>query len=226
MLTEFPKDCDRRPIVLIGHCYGGLVMQQAYLTSHRLASDYPGIYNSITGMIFLGTPFQGSCLSNMGTGGENTGTVGEIYQVIRQQNLKIEDGLLQTIAHDNTILVDTVADFTREIQKRTAPPGLFCFFERRSTPIGKIANLKDRPMEFAVNESSGTLPGYGKLGLALDHFNMNKFGSNKDNHYISIIEELLHLTENTKDIMRKRAEALRAFPFIGPSKSSYANFLM
>lgn len=200
------QECERRPILMIGHCYGGIIMQQTYLTSHLHVRDYPGIYDSITGMIFLGTPHQGSGISEMGT-------VGKIYEVISQQRLQIEGGLLQTIAHDNTILVDTVADFTREVKQRVGPPELFCFFERRSTSVGIIAGLKDYPKEFVVDESSGTLPGYEKRGLQLDHFTMNKFSSNEDYHYIAVVGELVKMVEKAKDIMRERGEAFSTFSF-------------
>lgn len=192
-------------------------MQQTYLTSRMHPTDYPGIYDSITGMIFLGTPHQGSGISDMGT-------VGKIYDLISQQRLQIEDGLLQTIAQDNTILVDTVADFTRDVKQRTAPPELFCFYERRSTPVGLIARLKDHPKEFVVNESSGSLPGYEKRGLALDHFSINKFGSNDDYHYISVVDEMVKMGEKAKDLMRKRGEALCAFPSIGPKRTGRLSF--
>jgi hypothetical protein len=171
-------------------------MQQVYLQSQRLPSDYPGIYDSITGMIFLGTPHYGADMS-----------LGQIYETIRKESLQIEDGLLKTVEHDNTVLVDTVADFTREVKLRTAGPEIFCFFEERATPIGRIANLKDHPRVFMVNESSGSLPGYEKLGLTTDHFNINKFESNEDNHYASVVEELHKMGEKSEGLMKQRRAA-------------------
>lgn len=197
-LTLCLQHCTRRPILLIGHCYGGLVLQQVYLQSQRRLIDYPGIYNSITGMIFLGTPHYGADMS-----------LGEIYETIRKESLQIEDGLLKTIEHDNTVLVDTVADFTREIKLRTAAPEIFCFFEERTTPIGRLANLKNHPRVFVVNESSGTLPGYEKLGLTVDHFNMNKFDSGKNNHYASIVEVMQTMAEKSEHLMEQRIAARR-----------------
>lgn len=171
-------------------------MQQVYLQSQRLLIDYPGIYNSITGMVFLGTPHHGADMS-----------LSEIYETIRKESLQIEDGLLKTIEHDNTVLVDTVADFTREIKLRTAAPEIFCFFEERTTPIGRMANLKTHPRVLVVNESSGTLPGFQKLGLTVDHFNMNKFDSSENNHYASIVEVMQTMAESSEDLMEQRIAA-------------------
>ncbi|KAG6359754.1 hypothetical protein INS49_010806 [Diaporthe citri] len=194
------KDCNQRPILLICHCYGGIVMQQAYLTSKRHASAYPGIYDAITGIIFLGTPFQGSNIAHISTLREN-------YRVISQQNLQFKDDLLQTLERGNEILVDTVADFTREVKLRTAPPEIFCFYERRPTNMALILGLKDITKEFVADESSSTLPGYERRGLALDHFSMNKFYNNEDYHYISVVDELVKMAGKTRDIMRKRGKA-------------------
>lgn len=190
MLILYPKYCGQRPLLLICHCYGVLIMQQPYLDSHRFASDYAEIYDAITGIIFLGTPHEG-----------------EIYEAIRKQTSQVEDGLLQTLAHDNTVIVDTVADFIRMVKQRTAPPEIFCFFERRSTDIGLILGLKD-PKVYVVNESSGTLPGYEKTGLALDHFSMDKFSGNEDYHCIAVVDELVKMTDRTKYIMWKRTSIM------------------
>lgn len=171
-------------------------MQEVYLRSKECPSDYPGIYNSITGMVFLGTPHHGADMS-----------LGEIYETIRKQCLQIENGLLKTIDHDNTVLVDTVTNFTREVKLRIAGPEIFCFFEERATAIGRIANLKDHPRVFVVNEFSGSLPGYEKLGLTVDHFNMNKFGSSDDNHYVSVVEEIQKMANKSEDLMKQRRAA-------------------
>ncbi|KAG8165995.1 hypothetical protein KVR01_004547 [Diaporthe batatas] len=200
-LCEQRKDCDRRPILLIGHCYGGLVMQQMYLQSRRRSSEYPSIYDSITGMVFLGTPHYGSSISNMAS-------LGDIYETIRQQNLQTDDSLLKTIAHDNTVLVETVDDFVVDVKQQAPGPEIFCFFEKRPTQIGVIANLDDKLPEFVVNESSACLVGYRRVGLTTDHFNMNKFSSNKNDNYKKVVRELKKMGEKSEDLMKQRRAAM------------------
>lgn len=196
-------------------------MQYAYLTSKWRASDYPGMYDAITGIIFLGTPFhwQGSDIAHIEELREN-------YREIPQHNLQFKDDLLQTFARGNVILVDTVAEFAGDLRLRTAPPEIFCFYERRSTNIGLILGLKDTTQMFVAGESCSTLPGYEKRGLELDHFNLNKFGNNEDYHYISVVDELVKMADKARDIMRKRGEALSTFPFIVLTKNSSANVFM
>ncbi|CZR53779.1 uncharacterized protein PAC_03660 [Phialocephala subalpina] len=57
---------DNRPLVFIGHSLGGLVIKQALI----LAQDetfYMSIYNNLQGVIFFGTPHQGSGLAAYAT---------------------------------------------------------------------------------------------------------------------------------------------------------------
>lgn len=177
-------------------------MEQAYVTAQFHPQDFPGIYESITGMIFLGTPHQG-------TSSVNLGTPGAIFKAAVQARYRVHDGLLNSIAHDNSTLVKTVYDFTRNISLRNPPPKLFCFFEKRETPVGKIANM-DLPLEFIVNETSGSLNGHQKLGLDLNHFEMNKFENSEDNNYERVVEEILGMVKEAKQIMAGRSETMRA----------------
>lgn len=85
--------------------------------------------------------------------------------------------------------------------------------------------IEDYPRGFVADEYSSTLPGFENMGLALDHFSMIKFGSNEDYHYILVVNELVKMADKARGIMRKRGEALSAFPFIALTKNSSANIL-
>lgn len=49
-----------RPLIFIAHCFGGLAVLKALLIAEQFPEDWPGIYSSTTGLIFLGTPFRGA----------------------------------------------------------------------------------------------------------------------------------------------------------------------
>ena len=49
----FSKD---RPLIMIGHCYGGLVIQKMLITAKLHSEDWPGLYSSTSGIVFLRTP--------------------------------------------------------------------------------------------------------------------------------------------------------------------------
>ncbi|KAK3947252.1 hypothetical protein QBC32DRAFT_93420 [Pseudoneurospora amorphoporcata] len=55
-----PSDMEKRPLLFIAHCFGGLVVMQALLEAARNPKDWPGIYNAVIGIVFFGTPFRGA----------------------------------------------------------------------------------------------------------------------------------------------------------------------
>ncbi|KAF8455013.1 hypothetical protein BGX38DRAFT_1328316 [Terfezia claveryi] len=57
----------KRPIIFIGHSFGGIVIQEAIEFAQSSARDCEGIASSISGIVFLGTPFRGSPASTWGT---------------------------------------------------------------------------------------------------------------------------------------------------------------
>ncbi|KAG4442234.1 hypothetical protein IFR05_002283 [Cadophora sp. M221] len=56
----------RRPLILIGHSLGGLVLKQALVIAQN-ESRHKQIHDSVRGVIFFGTPHQGSGLANYAT---------------------------------------------------------------------------------------------------------------------------------------------------------------
>lgn len=101
---------------------------------HR--NDYPGISDSVTGVVFLGTPHSGV------NGNSEFHTQGQIYKAVVEANVEVQDNVLHTLAHDNDVLVNAVHHFTRAItDKGNLGPKLFSFFEMKSSKIGRIAGI-------------------------------------------------------------------------------------
>ncbi|KAK7423679.1 hypothetical protein QQX98_000869 [Neonectria punicea] len=199
LLEELSKNrtnCPRRPIIFIGHCFGGLVIQQAYTMAALHTADCPNICDSITGMVFLGTPHQGI------TDNSALSTQGKIYSAIVQAKVQIQDNALQTMAQNHEMLVNTVHNFTRKVNTSKPPPKLYCFFEQKKSKVGRLVGLDTSP-EFVVNEASGSLSGHSKQGLPLNHFHMNKFEDSDDNNYqcvsYQIVKMVKEATETAED---------------------------
>ncbi|KAH6689853.1 hypothetical protein F5X68DRAFT_254489 [Plectosphaerella plurivora] len=189
------ENCPHRPIVFIGHCFGGLVLQKAFMMASSNEIDYPDIFRSTRGMIFIGTPFRGIPESSQ------LKTSSAIYDAIAAMRVDYQDNILRTIAQDNELLNATVAEFARKISTTPRSPMLFCFFEQRPTNIGAIAGLKTNK-EFVATEGSATLDGHEKEGLASDHFQMNKFEDNEDGNYKCVkvqIEKMVNMAKSTVD---------------------------
>ncbi|XXG99884.1 NAD-dependent isocitrate dehydrogenase [Hypoxylon texense] len=197
--SEEREDCLHRPIIFIGHCFGGLVIQEAYITATLHKEDHAGISDSVVGMIFLGTPHHGI------HGNSGLQTQGQIYEAIAAAKVQMEDNVLNTIAQDNDVLVNTVHNFTRSVTNlRNSAPKLFCFWEQKKCKIGRVAGIADIPPEFLVTESSGTLNGHENEALPLDHFAMNKFEDSKDTNYHSVRRQIQKMNKESKAIMKGR----------------------
>lgn len=62
----------RRPLILLGHSYGGLVIKQALVTAataprgHHRYNDYQAFIAAVSGVMFLGTPHAGSAFASAG----------------------------------------------------------------------------------------------------------------------------------------------------------------
>ncbi|KAJ6256869.1 NACHT-domain-containing protein [Drechslerella dactyloides] len=218
MLTDLMyerKDCQDRPIVFVGHCLGGLVMQkvsmfavspqtqidfdpvhQAYILAKTIDDDYPGIGKSVTGMVFIGTPHRGA--------GGALSPRGRISQAIAAKGLLIEESILETLEEGNETLVDVVKEYTRLINLKSSSIEVYCFFEMKQTVVGKIVG--DRMIrETIVDEDSGTLFGHRSAGLVLDHYNLNKYKSSKDLHYIRVSRQIVSMVEGSKTTLEFRS---------------------
>ncbi|KAK6522467.1 hypothetical protein TWF281_003028 [Arthrobotrys megalospora] len=206
------EDCEDRPIIFVGHCFGGLVMQKAYNMAKANDVDYPGIWAATTGMIFIGTPHQGT--------GNALHSQGKIYQAIAATNMRTEEGILRVLEDGNETLVDVVREFTRLVNLKPAPCNIFCFFEQKSTTVGKI--VKDNSIqEFVVDEASGTLHGHRFYGLPLDHFNLNKYKSPKDRNFIRVKNEIVAMVKGSKELLATRPQKQAAQS--GPDPSHMAS---
>jgi hypothetical protein len=49
-----------RPLIFVGHSFGGLVIEQAVVKANSAGSAYEYLINLIGGVLLLGTPHQGS----------------------------------------------------------------------------------------------------------------------------------------------------------------------
>ncbi|KAI0973717.1 hypothetical protein F4678DRAFT_425617 [Xylaria arbuscula] len=200
-ITEARSECLDRPIILIGHCFGGLVALECYVVSAQHPETYEGLSNSIVaGMMFLGTPFAGISHDSGMT------KVGEVYQAIAASEVHLEDNVLETIAENNDILVAAVSDFVQYLgsSSNLFKAKLFCFWETKASKIGRVAGLNDTKPKFLVNESSGTIAGHAKEGLYKDHFAINKFVGKDDDNYKVVLRELKKMHNNAMELIEAR----------------------
>lgn len=117
--------------------------------------SYPGISDSVVGMVFLGTPHGGI------DGNSALRTQGQIYNAVLKANIKIEDNILHSIAKDNDVLYDAVQNFTKLVSRlEENKPKLFCFYEEKACKPGLGIGLAD---EIPSVSSTMTYSCFGSL---------------------------------------------------------------
>ena len=123
-----------RPLVFIAHCFGGLVVLKALLDARQDENEWPGIFMSTTGLIFLGTPFRGAeGMSHM-----------EMFEAAQREyhQDEIQPDILRILQPGNEFLQEVVDQFGKSRQASKAQ--VACFFELMPSNVGKIVGSQDR----------------------------------------------------------------------------------
>lgn len=173
----------QRPIVFVAHSLGGIVVKSALLHSN---STHPGhlkehraIKTSTYGIIFMGTPHQGS---ESATWGMRLVGVASIF-------VHTNDSLLKNLAKDSEILENVLAyyagissDFVTKFAYETYPTPL---------AMGKAALI--------VPKSSAVIPGAvdaEAIAIMDNHLNMVKYLSEDDSGFRKIAGHLTLMAED------------------------------
>lgn len=171
----------RRPLIFIGHCFGGLVIQRALNLAKMQHDAYPGVFDSFRGAVFLGTPHRGT---------KSFAQDSALFAAIAASSdlsEGLETGILKYMKSEGGALLDVTDDFVNLCSGRGSL--ISCFFEQRSSKLGKIVGRKDID-EFIVDQQSATLDGHRRYGLELDHFSLNKFDGPNNPNFIQVRAEI------------------------------------
>ncbi|TVY88975.1 Protein SERAC1 [Lachnellula willkommii] len=168
--TREGRDETKRPLIFIGHSLGGLVIKQALIIAERESRYYKQIYQSTSGVIFFGTPHQGSSMADIGT------TVARIASTIAH---KPEPELLQSLKKGNHIL-ETLTEKFREHHK-ARPYDIVSFYETRVMRGFKTLIVE---IPSALLTPPGETPTYEEqIPVDATHRDMCRFSSNEDKTY-------------------------------------------
>ncbi|KAH7400986.1 hypothetical protein DE146DRAFT_677647 [Phaeosphaeria sp. MPI-PUGE-AT-0046c] len=172
----------QRPLIFIGHCFGGLVIQRALNLAKMQQNAYPGVFDSCVGTIFLGTPHRGT---------RSFAQDSSLFAAIAASSdlsQSLETGILDSMKSENGALLDVTDDFVNLCSE--GGPLISCFFEQRPSKLGKIIGRNDID-EFIVDQTSATLDGHRRYGLELDHFSLNKFDKPDNPSYVQVRAEIV-----------------------------------
>ena len=194
-----------RPIIVVGHSLGGLVLAQVVYGGDRAAEgdSIQSIAQKIKGMIFLGTPFYGSKIAGWGD------VARRIFDLVR----KTDQNTLKYLKPDSKDLKDLRLGFPEVIRKRnqtSAKIAVVFFFERKMTY--KVVCIESETAtltldtnidgQWVVNEEAASYPGVGEiLPMQANHLDICKFDDAEDDGYKQVrakIKQAMEATEITE----------------------------
>ena len=151
VLTHGIQDCKDRPLIFIGHCFGGLVIQKV-----RSFQSYPihifsckiqtltlhtsGLVDSTVGIIFLGTPHSGTVtFTSRGVSTKDILTVIAMHSELRR-----EPKVLSELESEYGTLLEVSQDFLDLCRSsRGVSLVVINFFEQRASRVEKQIGRDD-----------------------------------------------------------------------------------
>lgn len=113
-----------RPLVFIGHSFGGLVVEQAVVQANSAGGRYHHLVELIGGIILLGTPHQGSKSQRWGS------VVANLANMIDYG----ETELMKEVDEKSMKIFDLISEFKKiMIGIDLAKTAVICFYENRPT---------------------------------------------------------------------------------------------
>ncbi|KAJ8058482.1 hypothetical protein OCU04_012670 [Sclerotinia nivalis] len=184
-VLEKRKNCSLRPVVFIGHCFGGLVIEKALIKPQMSK-----ILDFTIGVILLGTPHRGT---------DNI-TSSELLQRIIRAGAAGEAASLIALEANNEMVLDAVQGFSMVAHEKNIP--VHCFFEQKSFKVSKM--FGDDYKDFIVDEKSAILDGCERYGLPLDHYQLNKFSDPKDGNWRELSDVITNLCDSALQELASR----------------------
>lgn len=139
-----------RPLIFICHSLGGIVLKEAIIHSSLQAKDYPGILDSIAGVVFMGTPHRGSRSATQAQHLANIINIVTLGSGVRKELLKT----LETSSRE----LETISRHATQLLKNFP---IISFYERKPL-IG--SSLVSHPIE--CNDNSTSI--YGRVLIHLN----------------------------------------------------------
>ncbi|KAK0619672.1 hypothetical protein B0T14DRAFT_456077 [Immersiella caudata] len=178
-------ETEERPIIFVTHSLGGLVFEDAMVTSRNSPEAHlQKIYDSTAGVCFLGTPHCGSTLANWGT------VFGQIANTVK----RINTDLLRVLEPESEVLARIQEEFHKMLRSRTEQgrPQLpiTCFYEE--LPVKGVGEI--------VPKHSAILPAYNSIGIYANHMDMARFADEEDPGFESVSGELLRWVKTIQKV--------------------------
>ncbi|KAF1842273.1 uncharacterized protein K460DRAFT_345969 [Cucurbitaria berberidis CBS 394.84] len=167
MMRQSPET-KNRPLIFVAHSLGGIVVKKALILAHENNLQYGNILSSTIGIVFMGTPHDGSNIVNW------TSFLRNAVQIMSGTQLVRTDLIKELSRHSPTLL-----NISKSFLPRSADLTIMSFIETRSEP----------PLTVLV-----VPPESARLGLPQEmvfpvnthHRNICRYPSAKDQVYVLV----------------------------------------
>ncbi|KAJ5158527.1 uncharacterized protein N7500_008178 [Penicillium coprophilum] len=188
------RDCSNRPIIFICHSLGGLIVKRALIYSRSLSSEKTehlrSVYVSTFGILFLGTPHNGSDIAKWGLLLHNicNAVLPKKFMEASPQLVKALRTNNETLQHINSLFVDIMGRFH-----------IYFFHETQSTDMHGTR-------EVIVDEHSAApyMEGVERAGIEADHSHMCKFDDDNAAGYEVVAEAILRYSRQAPAVITDR----------------------
>lgn len=188
------KNCSERPIIFVCHSLGGLVVKRALIYSRSLTNEkvehLRSIYVSTYGILFLGTPHNGSEVAKWGLLLQNICSA-----VLPRKFMDSSPHLVRALKTNNETLQNINSLFTDMI------PRFHIGFFHETLPTD-VKGTK----ELIVDESSAApfADGVERMGIEADHSHMCKFDDETSPGYETVAVAILRYARDAPATIQER----------------------
>ncbi|KAI1178823.1 hypothetical protein F4777DRAFT_63233 [Nemania sp. FL0916] len=203
LLTSLQSARDKattRPLIFIGHSFGGNLIEQAIVSACLHGSEHAIIAQSTVGVIFLGTPHRGS----------NAASWGHLIASLAPSSFSCEYRILEALKEHSDSSTDRLKLFSRWLFSESLP--VVCFFELQKTdyssrigPVAKIKSFKD----LVVPEHSAGIDGHTTISLNTDHLKINKFYGPNDASFRLVFPQIERMARGAEETIKRRLNRRR-----------------
>ncbi|KAF5867387.1 hypothetical protein ETB97_000156 [Aspergillus alliaceus] len=180
------RGCSERPIIFVCHSLGGLVLKRTLIYCKNVSDEkiqhLRSIYVSTYGILFLGTPHNGSDMAKWGLLLQNICSA-----VLPKKYMESSSQLVKALRTNN----ETLQNINSLFANMTTRFHIYFFHETLSTDVKGTREL-------IVDESSAApyIDGVERMGIEADHRHMCKFQDDNAPGYEAVAEALLRYSRD------------------------------
>ncbi|RDW65151.1 hypothetical protein BP5796_09843 [Coleophoma crateriformis] len=161
----------KRPLVLIGHSFGGILIKKALVLALEHSNDLRirSVADAVGGVFFFGTPHKGSNLALLGILSSHffywRGSRSNLLEFVTPSSKQLEDLHLSFLTSYRYVYMCNL-------------------FETQEMKLFGV------PLSLVVSKKSAVFDGHSSVALNANHRNMQKFTSDKDPNYHLFLDSL------------------------------------